>query len=265
MRAAAYKYYKASRVIEPQRQQMVLPAFELPVPLWAGASTVLAQYNIENSEDFSLRLPVDAFGANFVLAVRWLVDTDVWARYVLWEDDAAVLNYPVYSGQRIGANAVLEVWSVDSEETPALEDDYVFETSVLVYPYGQTAGNCTSCCSNASSVLTLTAVAAEELPPGASCNPFCGDLCNTPTPMPTCDCPTVVQENVQDGRDYEPAAFITPSLMTVLGGLVPGDGLGKVFYWDAASTAVDTGDETTTVIRPTSIGSLAPGRWLQYI
>lgn len=244
---------------------MVLPAFELAASLWAGSSTLLAQYNIENTEDFSLRLPIEAFGENFVLAIRWLIDTDIWARYKLWEDDRAVLNYPVYAGQRIGTSAVLEVWSVDSEESPTLLNDYVFETSVLVYPYGQTSSSCNSCCSNPTSVITLEAVPAEELPPGASCNPFCGNLCNTPTPMPTCDCPTVVQETIQDGRDYEPAAFITPSLMTVLGGLAPGDGNGKVFYWDASSLLDDTGDELTSVIRPTSIGSLAPGRWLQYI
>jgi hypothetical protein len=74
-----------------------------------------------------------------------------------------------------------------------------------------------------------------------------------------------VENNVQDGRDYNPVVFISPSMLTILGGLTPGDGLGKVFYWDSTSLAVDTGDQTTTVIRPTIIGSLAPGRWLQYI
>lgn len=259
-----FPFYQAPTLIERQRVQMVLPEFLLAAPAWSGASTLLQEYQISNDYSFSLLLPIAAFGANFVAAIRWMEETDVYVRYKLFDHEDAVLNYPVYNGERIGPNAVLELWSVDSADAPELEDDYTFYTSRLVFPSTE-ASYCGSCCANPSSVITLAATAASELPPGADCNPFCGTLCNTPNPMPDCDCPTQIVENCEDGRDYNPAVFISPAMLITLGGLTKGDGLGKMFYWDSTSLAVDTADETTTVIRPSSIGLLSPGRWLQYI
>ena len=262
----AFRYYTEPAVIvSPQRTQIVVPAFALSVPTWIGASSLLGEFPIENTQNFSFQLPIAAFGENFIAAIRWLADTGVWARYVLFEHDDAVLNYPLYAGEKIGENAVLEIWSVDSDQIPELAEDYVLFSSVLVFPPGYTTRFCNPCCQNGESVITLAMTAASELPPGAECNPFCDTLCSSPTPMPTCECENKVVDNVQDGRDYDPGAFISPSLLFVLGGLTPGDGLGKTFRWDSISLAVDTGDEATTVIRPTIIGPSAPGRWLQYI
>jgi hypothetical protein len=262
----AFAYFNRPTVIEPARSQIVLPAFTLSVPLWAGASTVLAEYPLANDYRFSIKQPIEAFGENIVVAIRWIEDTDIYVRYKFFDHDDAVLNYPIYDGERIGENAVIEIWSVDSLSAPTLEDDYTFYSSVLVFPAGETSGSyCPSCCSSPSSVITLVATAPSELPPDSACNPFCGTLCNTPTPMPTCDCPTTVVDNCEDGRDYNPTIFISPAMLITLGGATKGDGLGKMFYWDAASTATDTGDSATTVIRPSSIGVLAPGRWLQYV
>lgn len=47
----------------------------------------------------------------------------------------------------------------------------------------------------------------------------------------------------------------------VQGGTAVNDGLGGFFYWAAASGATDDG---RTVLRPNSIASASPGRWLRY-
>jgi len=267
MKLQTFRYFNRPTVIEPARTQIVMPSFTLSVPIWAGASDILAEYPLLNDYSLSLLLPIDLFGENFIAAVRWLTDDDIWARYILFEHDDAVLNYPLYNGERIGPNAVFEIWSVDSLEAPILDDDYVFWSSILVFPVGEASNSsCSSVCCNApSSVITLVVTPPSELPPGSACNPFCGNLCNTAPPMPTCECPNYVVNNIQDGRDYEPDVFVSPFLLFVLGGSTPGDGLGKQFYWDSASLAVDTGLPDTTVIRPTSLTALDPGRWLQYI
>ena len=262
----AFRYYAEPAVIvSPQRTQIIIPAFILSVPTWIGGSSLLAEFPIENTENFSFQLPIGVFGENFIAAIRWQSAIGVWARYILFEHDDAVLAYPLYAGEKIGENAVLEIWSVDSVLNPELEDAFTLFSSILVFPPGYITNFCNYCCDNGSSIINLVMTDPTELPPGAECNPFCSTLCSTPTPMPTCECENKVVNNVQDGRDYEPEAFISPSLLFTLGGLAPGDGFGKAYRWDSASLAVDTGDEMTTVIRPTTISPSAPGRWLQYI
>lgn len=261
-----FQYFNRPTVIIPARTQMVLPAFTLAVPAWSGASTVLAEYPIANDYKFSFLLPIYPIGENIVVAIRWIEDTDIYVRYKFFDHDDAVLNYPVYAGERIGENAVIEIWSVDSIDIPTLEEDYNFYSSVLVFPTGTTSGSfCGSCCLTPESTITLVVTPPSELPSDSACNPFCGTLCSTPSPMPTCDCPTTVVDNCEDARDYNPTTFISPAMLITLGGLVKGDGIGKMFYWDSASLLNDTGDQYTTVIRPSSIGVLAAGRWLQYV
>ena len=251
-------------VIEPQRVQIVIPAFILDVPAWPGSSGILAEAPFLNTVPFSIKLPIGAFGSNFIAAIRWIEDTDIYVRYVLFNHDDAVLHYPLYNGEQIGANAVLEIWSVDSLLPPTLLDDFTLLSSEFVFPNGERSnyGSCNSCCENPELILTLAFTPPSELPPG-ECNPFCGNLCSTEPPMPVCECPIVVVDNVVAGRAYTPDVFISPAILVTQGGVTPGDTLGKAFRWDASSVATDDGSNTTMVIRPDNIDAASPGRWLQ--
>ncbi len=163
-------------ITEPTRAQFVLPAFLLPVPTWLGASDIIAQYSISNSYYFSLKLPIEQFGENFVLAIRWAEGTII-RRFKLWGDIGEVLYFPVYAGERIGYNAVFELWSIDSEAAPELDEESTLDTSVLIMQDDSIVGNCCTC-TNGSLVTTLTQSTPSVLPPYANCNPFCTSLCS---------------------------------------------------------------------------------------
>lgn len=257
-----YAYFVPPVIIEPARAQIILPAFTLAVPVWAGASGILAQYPFNNTDAFSLKLPINAFGENFIAAIRWMDDDDIFVRYVLFEHDDAELFYPLYNGERAEANAVLEIWSVDSEEAPSLADDYTFYSSALVFPFGEVE-QCGQCCQNNSLTTTLVAVPPSTLPPGSACNPFCGDLCNTEPPMPVCECPIVLRDTVADLRAVDLTGMVPPIMARTFGGAVAADGYGKDWRWNSISVAVDDGTAYTVVARPDNINAAAPGRWEQ--
>jgi len=260
----AYPYYVPSRLIEQQRVQLVLPAFTLAVPVWAGASGILAQFPINNTEPFSFRLPIGVFGENFIAAIRWMEETDIFVRFILFPHDDAVLYYPLYGGERIGANAVIEIWSVDSVNAPVLEDNFTFESSQFVFPTSE-QGQCFSCCANPSESILLVMTEPSVLPPGNACNPFCGDLCNTEPPMPVCDCPIIVKDTVADLRTVLSTSLTPPVMAQTFGGAAAGDGDGKSWRWNFASVALDDGSPTTVAVLPDDLNAASPGRWEQLL
>lgn len=258
----AFSFYLTPTIIEPQRATIILPAFSLPVPTWAGASGILAQYHLVNSTEFSLKLPINSFGEHFIAAIRWMDEDDIFVRFLLFAHPDAVLYYPLYNGERIGANAVIEIWSVDSTSFPTLFDDYTFYSSTLIFPPAE-LGTWNNYCANNNQVTILVQTPPSTLPPGDPCNPFCGPLCNTEPPMPVCECPIVVKANVADARAYTPDVFLPNTILVTEGGVTPGDSYGKAWRWDSTSMAADDGTPYTTVILPNNINGAAPGRWLQ--
>lgn len=163
-----YRRFFSADFVQPARTQLLIPAFTLAVPTWNGASDLLAEYALSNTNIFSIRKPVVAFGSNFVAAVRWTsADGEAYFRYVFWVDDSAVLYFPVYNGEAIGANAVIEIWSVNSAEAPALASAATLESSELVFPE-----TCGYCCHQPGESITLVQTGPITLPPGV-CNPFC--------------------------------------------------------------------------------------------
>jgi len=175
MRIQSYKTYSRSTIIQPERAKFVVPAFVLAAEAWAGSSNILAEFPFENDDyQFSLKLPITAFGSDFIAAIRWIED-DIIRRFKLWDDIDAILFFPLYNGERIGLNARLEIWSINSVEDPTLDDDYTLLSSVLVFP--STLLGCSTVCTVPESSLTLTQAVPSSLPPSAYCNPFCNNLC----------------------------------------------------------------------------------------
>jgi hypothetical protein len=158
--------------LQPTRIKIVIPAFTLDIPTWANASQLLAEFPVGNTDYyFSLKLPTPAFGSEFICAIRWKLD-DICSRFKLWNDTLGILYFPIYSGERIGLNAIIEIWSIDSNDAPTLSADKTLYSSQIVFPdsYCDT-------CEIPSETITLVQTAASPLPPYANCNPFCDNLC----------------------------------------------------------------------------------------
>ncbi len=179
MNRQALPRFRDATYLGPRRTLLVVPSFTLEVPIWAGASSVIQQYQIGNVEPFSLRLPISAFADDCVFAIRWKDETlDICYRFKLYDHAGALLYYPLYAGEAIGANATLEVWSVNASNAPTLATDTSLESSWLSFPNDQASSvACTACCTENQQVITLSAEAPSVLPPGAACNPFCFNLC----------------------------------------------------------------------------------------
>lgn len=162
-----FKKFSEAQVTQPLRKTMTLPAFTLATPTWLGASQRLSEYAVGNTDYyFSFKTPIRKFGINFIPAIRWKLDNKLY-RFKLWDDSLAVLYFPVYSGEKIGLNAVMEIWSINTVAAPSLSAAKVFSSSVLVFP----APGCG--CTVTPENINLTAQTPIELPPYAHCNPFC--------------------------------------------------------------------------------------------
>lgn len=173
MRIQPFRAYSKGTIISPQRTTVTIPAFAVTPDAWAGASDILAEFPFLNTDYyFSLRLPVNAFGEDFVAAVRWVVD-DIVSRFIFWEHDTDInLDYPIYNGEKIGLNAVFEIWSV-GDDAATLTVAEVLENSILNFPdvTGLTPNT------QPSANITLVQRTPVSLPPSANCNPFCNNLC----------------------------------------------------------------------------------------
>lgn len=177
MRSQQFQKFHDISVVQPERIEIVVPTFLLSVPVWAGASTIIAEYPINNTDYyFSLKMPVKKFGFNFMAAIRWITGNIV-NRFKFWEDTKGLLYFPLYNGEKIGLNAILEIWSVNSLSAPELDDNYTLFSSVLIFPESATA---CCCCAVPGAVITLAQTAPTLLLPYAYCNPFCDNLNDFP-------------------------------------------------------------------------------------
>ena len=119
---------------------ITLPAFSVAVS-WLGYSTIVAAFNFEGPNNFSLKT-MSAFSSdpNYLLAVMWSEEDGTTHRYVFWSGVGEVMPFELipYNGQLIKKNFRFEVWSTNS--TPAVQSEALtFYTSVLGgvdYRYG---------------------------------------------------------------------------------------------------------------------------------
>ncbi len=170
MRLQDFAYYRGADIIKPQRMTVVVPVFALSLPTWGGVSELLGEMPLDNSYYFSFKTPLRAFGAGYVLAIRW-TDAGNTNRLKLWEGEDEVLYYPVYAGERIGLNAVIEIWSINSSTIPANTLAKALKISVLAFP----TGACCTCCSQPEASQELAVEASDPCPPYDFCSPWCND------------------------------------------------------------------------------------------
>lgn len=134
------KTAQAVQLIKDLNYKVAIPAFTCTHPTWAGASMISARVKLDVGAPWAIRLPITQL-SDCVLAIKWAVD-DVVFRYKLWDSDNAVLNFPLYAGETIPANAILELWTVDDSDTVIVPDGFSVNATLRSSPtelYNQTA------------------------------------------------------------------------------------------------------------------------------
>ena len=227
-----YYPYRESVLQEPVRTEIILPAFDYDV-VWLGVSDRLNIWEINNTTEFSLLLPIDPPNATFVLAVAWDEDGTPY-RYKCW--DGGVLHYPIYDGERIGIGARLEVWSVDLDHA-TLDEDYTLYSSWLTEPE--------LCLVLGGTTVPQTIEASDSLTPG-------------PEPEPIVDTADIAIQGYTELRTL--VGYVDNQIEYLEFGNVLGDALGGTFIFDASSSALDDGVD---YIKPNNLISIQPGRWVR--
>lgn len=108
-----YGTIRPANIAEWLNSFVVLPTFESGQFLWRDASELIMQFNYTATKNFTLReLPTPPVGVNFCLVIRYRIGLTTY-RYKLWTNVNEVLNEPIYNGEVIKKNFVLEIWSVN--------------------------------------------------------------------------------------------------------------------------------------------------------
>ncbi len=113
---------------------VAVPTFSYTGISWKGASEVVTQFNFTASKNFVLKnRPTPPSGVNYCLCIRYRVGSVVY-RWKLWQDVGEVLNVPLYNGEVIKKNFVLEVWNVLNSTTVSNAAALNIITSVISVP-----------------------------------------------------------------------------------------------------------------------------------
>jgi hypothetical protein len=228
-----YYPYRKSTIDYATRTEVLLAAFNYNVT-WLGVSDLLSTWDINNTTEFSIQLPVTAPNDTFLLCVAWTDEDGNALRYKLW--DGGVLHYPIYGGERIGVDAQLEVWSID-DITASLADDFTLYSSWMEEPE---LCVCTPG-SNAPSSITVAA------PTGG-----------TPSDPSITLLPFLAIQGIVELRTI--TGYVDNQYAYLEFNTTAGDGNGGAYVFDAADT---TTDDSTDHIKPSDILAANPGRWVR--
>jgi hypothetical protein len=119
---------------------ITLPAFTESAN-WLGYSDIIAAFNFEGPNNFSLTGISTIPDPNYLLCIMWIDVNQVVHRYAIWNNVGEVMYIPyaLYTGQLIGKNFRLEIWSVQGQATVSQATPITFYTSKLGiqdYRYG---------------------------------------------------------------------------------------------------------------------------------
>lgn len=110
---------------------ITLPAFSVTYT-WNGFSDIVAAFNFEAPNNFSLKLNDVPMGnnPNYLLCVSWRTAAGGMFRYKLWSNVGEVLYFMIsnYSGQLIKGNFRLEIWSVNQIPPNPIGQTFVLGT-----------------------------------------------------------------------------------------------------------------------------------------
>lgn len=152
-----------------RRAQFIVPPFTY-LSEWRGVASLVGEFPLNNSRPVSIQKPY-SIANSYVFAVRWEDSKNgSQYRYKLWESEG--LFFPVYKGEKIGVNAILEVWNRECFITASSCDNISLFTSWL-------SADQDCCCPSTDAgptVMPLVPAYAYDLPPYSNCNTFCSPL-----------------------------------------------------------------------------------------
>jgi len=90
-----------------------LPIFNQGVSTWNGYSDIVAAFNFEGPNGFSLQNIVPPTNPNYTCCIAYVVNSTVVTRYLLWDATGSMLPGSItpYVNQPIKKNFRLEVWN----------------------------------------------------------------------------------------------------------------------------------------------------------
>lgn len=125
---------RPTRVAEWLNSFVSLPAFTYSGIGWKGASEIVTQFNYTATKNFTLReLPEPPVNVNFCLVIRYRIGLTTF-RYKLWDSIGEVLNEPLYNGQVIKKNFVLEIWNTANFTEVSLAEALNVKLSIRKIP-----------------------------------------------------------------------------------------------------------------------------------
>jgi len=114
---------------------ITLPIFNYQGIIWKGASEVITQFNYTATKNFTIRtLPTKPTNVNFCLVIRYRIGDNTY-RYKLWSGVGETLNEPLYNGQIIKKNFVLEIWNTQQYSTVSLVNAINVKLSIRKIPF----------------------------------------------------------------------------------------------------------------------------------
>lgn len=129
--------YRGIRPTQKLSYVVNLPIFSVDTPVWLGSSYITTEFWGSASSDFYFRPVLPPLNSDFTLAVRNIQHNDTGlgnVRYKFWESDGDQLNYPVYDGETINNDFVLEIWSTPDNIETSLLEEFTLVTSLLADP-----------------------------------------------------------------------------------------------------------------------------------
>lgn len=100
-------------VLTRTRGYFTVPSFSVDSE-WKGYSEIVATFNYEAPNKFSLKSLTDVTDPNYVACIMWVDEDYNVMRYALWQGVGEVFHFnaPLYTGQVIGRNFRIEIWNV---------------------------------------------------------------------------------------------------------------------------------------------------------
>lgn len=138
--------------------------------------TIVAEYPITNNIALTIEQPfMDTLeDTTYLIAVRY-TDTDGNVfRYILYAPDDFTILYPAYTGQKLGASAIVEIWANPDETLITASQDIVFNLNTLTM-YNQSNSTLCYCTVLVDGAITLEQTVMSPQTTGP-CNPFCDCL-----------------------------------------------------------------------------------------
>lgn len=92
-------------------------------------SYVRLQYNYSADKDFTIGKIPKVIGSGVVLCIRYRVGDNIF-RWKLWEDELFTQNIPLYNGEVIKKNFVIEVWTLKGVSSIGIGSDLLINTTI---------------------------------------------------------------------------------------------------------------------------------------